>query len=111
MAGHRARIRISLAGLLLLSCAACIAASIFDRGPIVQTEADNYLVRFHRCTAIARGWPWAYRSRFPEGYVNPWEPLAWDIDPVFEATSNLALIADVAVIATLGIGGFLLIRR
>ncbi len=103
--------RVAVGVLLIGFSVMCVVANTLTRGPIVQTADGNFLARYHRCTKVVRGWPFAFRTQFPEGYVNPGEWLAWDIDPIFETHSSLSFAGNVAWISAFGIGGISLILK
>jgi hypothetical protein len=63
-------------------------------GPYIDRPFENYLAKYRACTEISIGWPLPYFSRYPQGYVNPSEWLAWDVEPVFESWHPVSMVTD-----------------
>ena len=67
-------------------------------GPNPQSPDQNWLATHQACTEIHWGWPLPIYSEYPQGYVNPWEPLAWDVDPAYSQWHPYFAAADILVI-------------
>jgi hypothetical protein len=76
-----------------------LCLSLIPRGPTPQTADDNWWATHHKgCTEYYWGWPLAVYSQYPQGFVHPDEPLAWDCGPRYERWQPLNIAGNAALL-------------
>jgi hypothetical protein len=90
------RWRIWLAGATVSTF---VLLNAVPHGPYAQSFRENYAVRYGSCTEEYWGLPCRVYSRYGGGgYISSWEPLAWDVAPVYAEFHNLGLLGNVLLV-------------
>lgn len=97
----RSHPRVVVFSLIFTIGAAILGVNMIPRGHVLQNATENWWATHHEgCSEEFWGWPFPVYSKYPKGFVNPNEPLAWDIDSIYHTWHPLGLVGNVAAFLT-----------